>query len=132
MSTHGSAPIAYSSTNAKGCMHTDVACNKKRTRCRVGYLFPAGGEVGVKKSDAGYHLNASLSSGQDRPDHERRNPRSVADCLAFAPARERFERVREGPQRARMQPAVWSKRGSSTRHGNPHSEYGLAHVGVQR
>ena len=132
MSIHGSASITYSSTNEKGCMHTDAACNKKRTFAYAGYFFPASGEAGVKKSDTRFYLSASPASSEDRPYQRRRNLRRVADCLAFSSAFKRFKRGREGSQRLGMQPWIWSERASFARHVKPHNECGLAHVGVQR
>lgn len=131
MSIHGSAPITYSSTNARACNRQHSACNKKKTFAYVGYFFPVPGEVGVTKNDGRFYLSASRSGRQNRPDHQRRNARNMADCLGFLPAFQCFQAEREGPQSLRMQPAVRSKRASFTRHGKPHGQYGLAHVGVQ-
>lgn len=130
MSTHGSAPFVYSSTNARACNRQHSACNKKKTYVGAGYFFPASGESRAKKSDAGFYLRASPPSSENRADQERRNLRRVADCLTFSSAFKRFERGRKGSQRLGMQPWIGSERASSSRHGKPHGQYGFAHVGV--
>ena len=130
MSIHGSAPITYSSTNTRACSRQHSACNKKKTYVGTGYFFPASGESRVTKNDARFYLSASRSGRQNRPDHQRRNARNMADCLGFLPALQRLQAKREGPQGLRMQSSVRLNRASFARHGKPHGQYGFAHVGV--